>query len=71
MTDSTHFHSPLPGAALIQEARAARQQEQDERVRAHIRAILSRLKSRRPPTSQDPRSQHGALTEGAVHARAA
>jgi hypothetical protein len=52
MTDSTQFHSALPGAALIQEACAARQ---DKQVRAHIRAMLSRLKSR-SPTVQDPRA---------------
>jgi hypothetical protein len=71
MTDNTQFHSPLRGPALIQEAHAARQQEKDEQIRAHVCATLSRLKFRQPPTSQDPRSQHGVLTEGAVHARAA
>jgi hypothetical protein len=47
MTDSTPFHSPRPGAALIEEARAARQAaqrtEQEERMKAHVRVILSRL----------------------------
>ena len=50
MTGSTPFHVPRPGAALIKEARAARQavqrNEQEERVKAHVRAILSRLKAR-------------------------
>ena len=50
MTDSTPFYFPRPGAALIEEARAARQavqqNEQEERVRAHILTILSRLKAR-------------------------
>jgi hypothetical protein len=45
MTGSTPFHVPRSGAALIEEARAARQaaqrNEQEERVRAHVRAILS------------------------------
>ena len=58
MTDSTPFHFPRPGAALIQEARAARQaaqrNEQEEGVQAHVRAILSRLKSRRISPSQNP-----------------
>ena len=50
MTDSTPFHFPRPGAALIEEARAARQaaqrNEEEEWVKAHVRAILSRLKAR-------------------------
>ena len=50
MTNSTPFHFPRPGAALIEEARAARQaaqqNEQEEQVQAHVRAILSRLKAR-------------------------
>jgi hypothetical protein len=50
MTGSTPFHFPWPGAALIEEARAARQaaqrNEQEERVKAHVRAILSRLEAR-------------------------
>src|ERR687897_1920337 len=58
MTGSTPFQFPRPGAALIEEARAARQaaqrNEQEERVKAHVRAILSRLKSRRPSPSQNP-----------------
>jgi len=58
MTDSTPFHFPRPGAALIEEARAARQaarrKEQEERVKAHVRAILSRLKPRRTSPSQNP-----------------
>jgi hypothetical protein len=45
MTNSTPFHFPRPGAALIEEARAARQaaqrNEQEEQVRAHIRMMLS------------------------------
>ena len=49
MTGSTPFHFPRPGAALIEEARAARQaaqrNEQEEQVKAHVRAILSRLKA--------------------------
>jgi hypothetical protein len=50
MTNSTPFPFPRPGAALIEEARAARQAaqriEQEERVRAHICMMLSRLKAR-------------------------
>ena len=50
MTGSTPFHFPWPGAALIQEARAARQaaqrNEQEERMQAHVRTILSRLEAR-------------------------
>ena len=55
MTSSTSFHFPRPGATLIEEARAARQaaqrNKQEERVKAHVRAILSRLKSRRTSPS--------------------
>jgi hypothetical protein len=55
MTGSTSFHFPRPGATLIEEARAARQavqrNEQDERVKTHVRAILSRLKSCRTSPS--------------------
>jgi hypothetical protein len=51
MTGSTPFHVPRPGAVLIEEARAARQavqrNEQEVRVKTHVRAILSRLKPRR------------------------
>ncbi len=58
MTGSTPFHVPRPGAALIEEARAARQavqrNEQEERVKTHLRAILSRLKSCRTSPSQNP-----------------
>jgi hypothetical protein len=58
MTGSTPFHVPRSGAALIEEARAARQaaqrNEQEERVKTHVRAILSRLKSRRTSLSQNP-----------------
>ena len=58
MTGSTPFHFPRPGAALIEEARAARQaaqrNEQEERVKAHVRAILSRLNSRQTLPSQKP-----------------
>jgi hypothetical protein len=58
MTGSTPFHVPRPGAALIEEARAARQavqrNDQGKRVKTHVRAILSRLKSRRTSPSQSP-----------------
>ncbi len=61
MTDSTPFHFPLPGAALIEEACAARQaaqrNEQEERVKAHVRAILSRLKPRQTSPSQNLRPE--------------
>ena len=56
MTDSTPFHFPRPGAALIEEARAARQaaqqNEQEERVKAHVRAILFRLEARTQKPAQ-------------------
>ncbi len=56
MTDSTPFHFPRSGAALIEEARAARQAaqrtEQEEQVRAHIRMMLSRLKARTQKPAQ-------------------
>jgi hypothetical protein len=56
MTDSTPFPFPRPGAALIQEARAARQaaqqNEHEEQVKAHVRAILSRLKARTQKPAQ-------------------
>jgi hypothetical protein len=45
MTDSTPFHFPRPGAALIEEARAARQAaqrtEQEEQVGSHPHDALS------------------------------
>ena len=56
MTDSTPFYFPRAGAALIEEARAARQaaprNEQEDRVKAHVRAILSRLKARTQKPAQ-------------------
>ena len=56
MTDSTPFPFLRPGAALIEEARAARQaaqrNEQEERVRAHIRMMLSQLKARTQKPAQ-------------------
>ena len=59
MTDSTPFHFPRPGAALIQEARAARQaaqlNEEEEWVKAHVCAILSRLKARASDWKSDSR----------------
>ena len=58
MTGSTQFPSPLSGTALIAEARAARQEQQDDLVKEHVRAILSRLKSPPTPRSQDPRQDH-------------
>ena len=63
MTGSTPFHVPRPGAALIEEARAARQtaqrNEQEERVTAHIRMMLSRLKARRQkPAQRLPNSEN-------------
>ena len=58
MSDSTPFHFLRPGAALIEEARAARQaaqrNEQEERVKSHVRAILSRLKPRQTSPFQNP-----------------
>ena len=71
MTGSTPLHFPRPGAALIEEARAARQaaqrNEQEERVKAHVRAILSRLKPRQTPPSQNPPRDSRLGTGG--HAR--
>ncbi len=58
MTGSTQFHSPLSGVALIEEARAARQEQQDDLVKAHVRAMLSRLKSHQTSPSQDPGQDH-------------
>jgi ABC-type transporter MlaC component len=58
MTGSTQFPSRLSGMALIAEARAARQEQQDDLVKAHVRAILSRLKFHQTPPSQDPRQDH-------------
>ena len=56
MTDSTPLPFPRPGAALIEEARAARhavqRNEQEEQVKAHVRAILSRLKARTQKPAQ-------------------
>jgi ABC-type transporter MlaC component len=58
MTDSTQFPSPLSGMALIAEARAARQEQRDDLVKAHVHAILARLKSDQTPRSQDPGQDH-------------
>jgi hypothetical protein len=58
MTGSTQFHSPLSGMALIEEARAARQEQQDDLVKAHVRAMLSRLRSHPTSRSQDPGQDH-------------
>jgi hypothetical protein len=60
MIDTTHFPFPLSGAALIEEARAARcVTRQEEQVRAHVRAILPRLESHQPSSSQAPSPRPG------------
>ena len=61
--DRTQSPFPLSGAALIEEARAARQSGQEERVRAHVRAILPRVKSLTPQSSHNPRPEHGPWTQ--------
>ncbi len=68
MIDRTHFPFALSGAALIEEAQAVRcVARQEEQVRAHVRAILSRLKSHQPSSSQGPSPQpeHRPKNKGA------
>ena len=62
MMERTQSPFPLSGIALIEEARAARQDEQEQRVRAHVRAILPRMKSLTLQSSQNPRPEHGPWT---------
>ena len=62
MMERTQSPFPLSGAALIEEARAARQSEQEERVRAHVRAVLPQVKSLTAQSSQNPRPEHGPWT---------
>jgi hypothetical protein len=63
MMERTQSPFPLSGAALIEEARAARQSEQEERVGAHVRTILPQVKSLTPQSSQNPRPEHGPWTQ--------
>jgi hypothetical protein len=48
MTDLTPPDFPINPETLIGEARTARERQADERVAAHIRGVLSRLKSHKP-----------------------
>jgi transposase len=48
MTDLTLPDFPITAKTLIGEARAARERHADEQVAAHIRGVLSRLKSHKP-----------------------
>ena len=48
MTGLTPSHFPISADTLIGEARAARKQQADEQVAAHIRGVFSRLKSHKP-----------------------
>jgi hypothetical protein len=48
MTDLTPPGFPINPETLIGEARAARERQADEQVAAHIRGVLSRLKSHKP-----------------------
>jgi hypothetical protein len=48
MTGLTPPDFPINPETLIGEAREARERQTDEQVAAHIRAVLSRLKSHKP-----------------------
>ena len=48
MTGLTPPDFPINVSALIGEARVARERQADEQVAAHIRGVLSRLKSHKP-----------------------
>jgi len=48
MTGLTPSHFPINAETLIGEARVARKRQADEQVAAHIRGVLSRLKSHKP-----------------------
>ena len=48
MADPTPPDFPINTETLIVEARAARKRQADEQVAAHIRGVLSRLKSHKP-----------------------
>jgi hypothetical protein len=48
MADPTPPDFPINTETLIGEARAARKRQADEQVAAHIRGVLSRLKSHKP-----------------------
>jgi hypothetical protein len=71
MMERTYSPFPLSGVALIKEARAARQNEQEQRVRAHVRAILPQIKSLTPQLSQNSRPPHGTLTRKTMRLEAA
>jgi hypothetical protein len=51
MTIHSTFHTPSPAETLIEEARAARLEQQAMQIATHIRSVLSRLKSRPKPSS--------------------
>jgi hypothetical protein len=46
MTDPNQRPFPTPAMTLIEEARAARQEQQAAYIRAHARALLLHLKAR-------------------------
>jgi len=48
MTGLTPPDFPINAETLIGEARAARERQADEQVAAHIRGVVSRLKSHKP-----------------------
>ena len=48
MTGLTPSDFPIDAETLIGEARVARKRQADEQVAAHIRGVLSRLKSHKP-----------------------
>jgi hypothetical protein len=48
MTGLTPPDFPINAETLIGEARAARERQADEQVVAHIRGVVSRLKSHKP-----------------------
>jgi hypothetical protein len=48
MTGLTPPDFPINAETLIGEARAARKRQADEQVAAHIRGVVSRLKSHKP-----------------------
>ena len=48
MTGLTPSHFPINAETLIGEARVARERQADGQVAAHIRGVLSRLKSHKP-----------------------
>jgi hypothetical protein len=67
MMERTLSPFPISGRALIEEARAARQSEQEQRVTAHVHAILPRMKSLTPQSSQNSEPEHGTWTRKTMH----